>query len=125
MTKQQETPRHCLGQMSLLNSRERHTISHTDHTGHGKHCVKAKSREKQSKRQTDRQPVIQVDYCIVNTGPDVGQRLILTAVEVQTGLATPVLVANKGRHMYSIAELKKFSYVDGHMEYFSMTKGQH
>ena len=60
------------------------------------YCVKSKGRENHSKRQTDRQPVIQVDYFFVNTGPDVGQRAILTAVDVQTGLATAVVVPNKG-----------------------------
>ena len=75
--------------------------------------MKSKGRENHSKRQTDRQPVIQVDYCFVNTGPDVGQRTVLTAVDVQTGLATAVVVPNKGRHQYSVAELKKFIYQTG------------
>ena len=57
------------------------------------HCVMAKGRENQSKRQTDGQS----DYCFVNTGPDVNQRTILTAVDVQTGLSTAVVVPNKGR----------------------------
>ena len=57
------------------------------------------------------EPVIQVDYCFVNTGPDVGQRTVLTAVDVQTGLA--IVVPNKGRHQYSVAELKKFIYETG------------
>ena len=75
--------------------------------------MKAKSREKQSVRQTDRQPVIQIDYCLVDTGPDVGKRLVLTAVDIQTRLATAVVVPNKGRHTYSVAELKKFIYETG------------
>ena len=75
--------------------------------------MKAKSREKQSKRQTDRQPVIQIDYCLVDTGPDVGKRLDLTAVDIQTGLTTAVVVPNKGRHTYSVAELEKFIYETG------------
>ena len=57
--------------------------------------------------------VIQVDYCFVNTGPDVNQRAILTGVDVQTGLATAVVVPNQGRHTYSVAELRKFIYETG------------
>ena len=75
--------------------------------------MKAKGREKRSKRQVDRQPVIQVHYSFVNTGPDVGQRTILTVVDVQTGLSTAVVVPNEGRHSYSVAELKKFIYETG------------
>ena len=90
-----------------------HNLTHLPYRSWCEHCVKAKSREKQSKRQTDKQPVIQIDYCVVQTGPDVGKRLVLTAVDIQTGLATAVLVPHKGRHKYSVAELKKFIYETG------------
>ena len=93
--------------------RATHNLTHLPYRSWCEHCVKAKGRENHSKRQTDRQPVIQVDYCFVNTGPDVGQRTILTAVDVQTGLSTAVVVPNKGRHSYSVAELKKFIYETG------------
>ena len=39
MTKQQEMPRHCLGQMNPLTNNEQHTISHTYHIGHGVNIV--------------------------------------------------------------------------------------
>ena len=75
--------------------RATHNLTHVPYRSWCEHCVKAKGRENQSKRQTDRQPVIQVDYCFVNTGPDVNQRTMLTAVDVQTGLSTAVVVPNK------------------------------
>ena len=93
--------------------RATHNLTHLPYRSWCEHCVKAKGRENHSKRQVDRQPVIQVDYCFVNTGPDVGQRTILTAVDVQTGLSTAVVVPNKGRHSYSVAELKTFIYETG------------
>ena len=93
--------------------RATHNLTHLPYRSWCEHCVKAKSCEKQSKRQTDKQPVIQIDYCVVQTGPDVGKRLVLTAVDIQTGLATAVLVPHKGRHAYSVAELKKFIYETG------------
>ena len=65
------------------------------------------------KRNTDRQPVIQVDYSFVTTGNDVQQRTILNATDVQTGLSTSVVVPSKGRLAYSMAELKKFIYETG------------
>ena len=39
MTKQQDTPRDCIGQMNPLNSREKYTISHTYHICHGVNIV--------------------------------------------------------------------------------------
>ena len=88
--------------------RATHNLTHLPYRSCCEHCVKAKGRENHSKRQVDRQPVIRVDYCFVNTGPDVGQRTILTAVDVQTGLSTAVVVPSKGRHSCSVAELTKF-----------------
>ena len=73
--------------------RATHNLTHLPYRSWCEHCVKAKSREKQSKRQTD--------------------RLVLTAVDIQTGLATAALVPHKGRHKYSVAELKKFIYETG------------
>ena len=69
----------------------------------------------QHAKLTDRQSfkLIQADYCFVNTGPDVNQQTILTAVDVQTGPSTAAVVPNKGRHSYSVAELKKFIYETG------------
>ena len=93
--------------------RATHNLTHLPYRSWCEHCVKAKSREKQSKRQTDKQPVIQIDYCVVQTGPNVGKQLVLTAVDIQTGLATAVLVPHKGRHKYSVAELKKFIHETG------------
>jgi hypothetical protein len=70
------------------------------------HCVRAKGEERQSKRNTDRQPVIQINFSFATTGADVQQKTMRTATDVQTGLATSVVVVAKGRHAYGI--LKKF-----------------
>ena len=37
--KEQEMPRHCLGQMNPLTNNEQHTTSHTYHIGHGVNTV--------------------------------------------------------------------------------------
>ena len=42
-----------------------------------------------------------------------GQSSLPWIVDVQTGLSTAVAVPNKGRHSYSVAELKKFIYETG------------
>ena len=93
--------------------RAQHNLTHLPFRSWCEHCVRAKGKERQSKRNTDRQPAIQIDYSFATTGADVQQRTILTATDVQTGLATSVVVPAKGRHAYGIAELKKFVYETG------------
>ena len=93
--------------------RAQHCLTHLPYRSWCEHCVRAKGKERQSKRNTDRQPVIQVDYSFVSTGQDVQQRTVLNAVDVQTGLSTSVVVPNKGRQAYGTAELKKFIYETG------------
>ena len=93
--------------------RAQHNLTHLPYRSWCEHCVRAKGKERQSKRNTDRKPVIQIDYSFATTGSDAQQRTILTATDVQTGLATSVVVPAKGRHAYGIAELKKFAYETG------------
>ena len=93
--------------------RAQHNLTHLPFRFWCEHCVRAKGKERRSKRNTDRQPVIQIDYSFASTGADVQQRNILTATDVQTGLATSVVVPAKGTHAYGIAELKKFAYETG------------
>ena len=75
--------------------RAQHNLTHLPYRSWCEHCVRAKGKERQSKRNTDRQPVIQVDYSFVTTGNDVQQRTILNATDVQTGLSTSVVVPSK------------------------------
>ena len=93
--------------------RAQHNLTHLPYRSWCEHCVRAKGKERQSKRNTDRQPLTQIDYSFATAGADVQQRTILTATDVQAGLATSVVVPAKGRHAYGINELKKFGYETG------------
>ena len=88
-------------------------MTHLPYRSWCEHCVRAKGKERQSKRNTDRQPVIQVDYSFVSTGQDGQQQTFLNAADVQTGLSMSVVVPNKNRQAYGMAELKKFIYETG------------
>ena len=82
------------------------------------HCVRGTAKEQQSVKSTDRQPVIQVDYCFVTTGKDshgteCPQVTVLTATNVQTGLGMSAVVPQKGRQKYCVAELKRFVFETG------------
>ena len=113
-TRLPEKPKHCLDPNEPTEQqRAQHNLTHLPYRSWCEHCVRAKGKERQSKRNTDRQLVIQIDYSFATTGADVQQRTILTATDVQTGLATSVVVPAKGRHAYGIAELKKFVYETG------------
>ena len=47
-----------------------HNLTHLPFRSWCPHCVPGKAKEQQSAKSTDRQPVIQVDYCFVTTGKD-------------------------------------------------------
>ena len=70
-------------------------------------CVRSKRKEKHSKLQKDKQPVIQVDYYFVKTSQDLANVMMLTAEDVQTGLGMAAVTPGKGRDKYCIAEPKK------------------
>ena len=90
-----------------------HNLTHLPYQSWCPICTKAKGKEQHSKRQKDRQPVIQVDYCFVKTSEELPNTTILTAVDVQTGLGMSVVAPSKGRDKYCIAELKKFIFEIG------------
>ena len=58
-------------------------------------CVKAKGKETPSRRNLDRQPVIQVDYCFLTTGDGCPTATVLTAVDIQTGFGSAVVTPSK------------------------------
>ena len=75
-------------------------------------CVQAKARQDKHQQQKTRSPLIQCDFAF--WGGDRGdQAVVLTAVDVQTGLASASIIPAKERSTYAIAELKKFIYECG------------
>ena len=95
------------------SERAQHELTHLPFRDWCPHCVKSKGRHGPAKKQSDRQPVIQVDYCFQATHPDLPLRKILSACDVQTGLGMAVIVPSKGENNYAVAELKKFIYECG------------
>ena len=90
-----------------------HELTHLPFRDWCPHCVKSKGRRGPAKKQSDRQPVIQVDSCFHATSAELPLRKILSACDIQTGLGMAVVVASKGENDYAIAELKKFIYECG------------
>ena len=93
--------------------REIHNLTHLPYRTWCEICVKAKGKERPSKKSSDRQPAVQVDYCFVTTGAGCPTVTVLTAVDIQTGYASFVVTPAKGREKYSIAELKRFIFEIG------------
>ena len=93
--------------------RELHNLTHVPYRSWCEICVKAKGKETPSRRNLDRQPVIQVDYCFLTTGDGCPTATVLTAVDIQTGFGSAVVTPSKGRDQYSIAELKRFVFEIG------------
>ena len=95
------------------SERKQHELTHLPFRDWCPHCVKAKGRHGPAKKQIDRQPVIQVDYCFSATNKDLPLQKILSAVDVISGLGMAVVVPSKGEIDYSVAELKKFIFECG------------
>ncbi len=95
------------------SERRQHELTHLPYRDWCQHCVKAKGRRAASKKQLDRQPVIQVDYCFHSTDPKLSLRKLLTAVDIVTGLGMTIVIPSKGNDDYAAAELKKFIYECG------------
>ena len=95
------------------SERRQHELTHLPYRDWCPHCVKAKGRHGVSKKQLDRQPVIQVDYCFHSTDPKPSLRKLLTPVDIVTGSGMSVVIPSKGRDDYAVAELKKFIYECG------------
>ena len=95
------------------SERRQHELTHLPYRDWCPFCVKAKGRHAASKKQLDRQPVIQVDYCFHSTDPKLPLRKLLTAVDIVTGLGMTIVIPSKGNDDYAAAELKKFIYECG------------
>ena len=93
--------------------RELHNLTHLPYSSWCEFFVKAKGKETPSRRNLDRQPVIQVDYCFLTTGDGCTTVTVLTAVDIQTGLGSAVVTPSKGKDQYCIAELKRFVFEIG------------
>ena len=95
------------------SERRQHELTHLPYRDWCQFCVKAKGGHAASKKQLDRQPVIQVDYCFHSTDPKLPLRKLLTAVDIVTGLGMTIVIPSKGNDDYAAAELKKFIYECG------------
>ena len=95
------------------SERRQYELTHLPYRDWCPHCVKDKGRHGASKKQLDRHPVIQVDYCFHSTDPQLPLRKLLTAVDIVTGVGMSVVVPSKGSDNYAVAEWKKFIYECG------------
>ena len=89
-----------------------HNLTHLPYRSWCSICVQAKARQGPYLQQKLRSPIIHGDFAF--WGDDRGdQAVILTAVDVQTGLACASIVPSKECSNYSITEIKKFIYECG------------
>lgn len=135
MTRQREKPKHCqdhIGIISPLNNSEHNTILHTCPTVHGVDTVfgrvRAKHKERQSMRNTDRQPVVQIYGCFVPAGENVQRRTILAGTYMFK-LVAFVAVPARGRYAYRRMALMSCKRLPtkqvGPSAYFNTRKSYH
>jgi len=77
-----------------------------------RHCMRLK--QDKPSQVTDRLPVIQVDYCFTHTAEQPEHKAtILTAIDIQTGLAMASVVTQKGANRHAVYELRQFLFEVG------------
>ena len=116
MTEQQETPRHCHRSKEPTEQQRASTQSYTLTILFmvWALCESLKVVKNNPNHQTDRQPAIQIGYCLVDTGPDVGKRTSSWLLWIfRLDLLLLFWSHTKVDITYSVAELKKFIYETG------------
>ena len=80
-------------------------------------CIQSGGRQTSHQQQTSRQPIIQVDFTYIKTYEDKWPVPILTARDIQTGMAMATMLTDKkGQFAYAQASLQAFILERGRAE---------
>ena len=91
-----------------LTERLEHELTHLPFKPWCEVCLRAKSRQAQSRKLSLRQPVLQMDFSFLSDKPGAEQITILNVVDVLTNMSLSVVIPTKARTPYSHAELRRF-----------------
>ena len=96
------------------HERALHELTHIPYRTWCSHCVRAKAKQNASHTIVDKAPVIQLDYCFMQTAEETGTRVtVLTAIDIQTGMPMATVVTQKGVTKHALYELRSFIYETG------------
>ena len=87
-------------QQPTRQERFEHKLTHLPYRSWCPICVKSKSRTDNHRKQTSRQPVIQVDFTYMKALGDKQVLPVLTAIDVESGMAMAVLVQDKNHQQH-------------------------
>ena len=82
---------------------QEHNITHMPYRSWCPICVQAKGRQPNHPKQTSRQPIVQVDFTYITGFGDKFPTPVLTAMDVQTGMAMAAMITNK-HNQFSYAQ---------------------
>ena len=93
-TRYEQRQRHCLHNQH--HRKYRNTTSHACHAEVGvQYMYKQKGRQANHPNQTSRPPILQVDFTYITSFGDKFPTPILTAIDIQTGMAMAAMITDK------------------------------
>ena len=114
-TQQAQRPRGMKApQQPTRQERFEHELTHLPYRTWCPICVKSKGRTDNHPKQTSKQPVIQVDFTYMKAFGDKQVLPVLTAIDVESGMAMAVLVQDKNQQQqYLVRCLQTFMFECG------------
>ena len=114
-TQQAQRPRGMKApQQPTRQERFEHELTHLPYRSWCPICVKSKGRTDNHPKQTSKQPVIQVDFTYMKAFGDKQVLPVLTAIDVESGMAMAVLVQDKNQQQqYLVRCLQTFMFECG------------
>ena len=96
---------------------QQHNLTHMPYRSWCPVCIQSRGRQTSHQQQTLKQPVIQVDFTYIKTYEDKWPVPILTAIDIQTGMAMATMLTDKkGQFAYAQACLQAFILECGRAE---------
>ena len=96
---------------------QQHNLTHMPYRSWCPVCIQSRGRQTSHQQQTSKQPVIQVDFTYIKTYEDKWPVPILTAIDIQTGMAMATMLTDKkGQFAYAQACLQAFILECGRAE---------
>ena len=72
-----------------------HNLTHLPYRNWCPICVESRGKADSHKKQTSKQPVIQIDFCYIKGIDEQQTTPILTAIDIQTGMISATLISDK------------------------------
>ena len=94
------------------NERTLHNLTHLPYRSWCEVCLRSKAKTDQHRTVKLREPLIQIDHTFL-TDTNKQNLIILTGIDVLTGLCAAAVVPNRRFSTYAVTEIRRFVYESG------------